>query len=53
MSRLCQNDLRKTEVLKFPSQLLLGKDMFSLKFVDLENETSISNLELDMIKVLK
>ena len=27
---------------KFPSKLLLGKDMFTLKFVDLENETSIS-----------
>ena len=27
---------------KFPSKLLLGKDMFTLTFVDLENETSIS-----------
>ena len=27
---------------KFPSNLLLGKDMFTLKLVDLENETSIS-----------
>ena len=27
---------------KFSSKLLLGKDMFTLTFVDLENETSIS-----------
>ena len=27
---------------KFPSKLLLGKDMFTLTFVDLENETGIS-----------
>ena len=26
----------------FPSKLLLGKDMFTLTFVDLENETRIS-----------
>ena len=38
---------------KFPSKLLLGKDMFTLTFVDLENETSISILELEMMKVLK
>ena len=39
-------------VLKFPSKLLLGKDMFTLTFVDLESDTSISILELDMMKVL-
>ena len=37
----------------FPSKLLLGKDMFTLTFVDLENETSISILEFEMINVLK
>ena len=40
-------------VLKFPSKLLLGKDMFTLIFVEIENETSISILELEMMKVLK
>ena len=34
----------------FPSNLLLGKDKFTLTFVDLENETSISILELEMTK---
>ena len=43
----------QTHVLKIPSELLLGKDMFTLKFVDLENETSISILELEMMKGLK
>ena len=38
---------------KICSKLLLGKDMFTLTFVDLENETSISILELEMMKVLK
>ena len=37
---------------KFPSKLLLGKDMFTLKFVDLENETSISNCEFEKMNVL-
>ena len=32
---------------KFPSKLLLGKDMFTLTFVDLENETSISIWEFE------
>ena len=44
---------RSRQVLKFPSKLLLGKDMFTLTFVDLENETSIPILELEMMKVLK
>ena len=26
---------------KFPSKLLVGKDMFTLTFVEVENETSI------------
>jgi uncharacterized membrane protein len=38
---------------KFPSKLLLGKDMFTLTFVDLENETSISIWEFDKMNVLK
>ena len=32
---------------KIPSKLLLGKDMFTLSFVDLENETSISIWEFE------
>ena len=38
---------------KFTSKLLLGKDSFTLTFVDLENETSISIWELEKMKVLK
>ena len=38
---------------KFPSKLLLGKDMFTLTFVDLENETSISIWEFEKMNVLK
>ena len=34
---------------KFPSKLLLGKDMFTLTFVDLENENSISIWEFEMM----
>ena len=32
---------------KFPSKLLLGKDMFTLTFVDLENETIFSIWEFE------
>ena len=32
---------------KFPSKVLFGKDMFTLIFVDLENETSISIWEFE------
>ena len=32
----------------FPSKLQLGKDMFTLTFVDHENETSISISEFEM-----
>ena len=38
---------------KFPSNLLLGKDMFTLTFVDLENESSISIWEFEKMNVLK
>ena len=38
---------------KFTSKLLLGKDMFTLTFVDLENETSISIWEFEKLNVLK
>jgi hypothetical protein len=37
----------------FPSKLLLGRDMFTLTFVELENETSISIWELEIIIVVK
>ena len=37
---------------KFPSKLLLVKDMFTLTFVDLENETSISIWEFEKVNVL-
>ena len=40
-------------VLKFPSKLQKGKDMFTLKFVDLENETSINIWDFDIMNVLK
>ena len=38
---------------KFPSKLLLAKDMFTLIFVDLENETSISIWEFEKMNVQK
>ena len=38
---------------KFPSKLLLGKDMFTLTFVDLENETSITIWGFEKMNVLK
>ena len=38
---------------KFPSKLLLGKDMFILTFVDLENETIFSNWEFEKMNVRK
>ena len=38
---------------KFPSKLLLGKDMFTLTFDVLENETRISIWELEKMNVLK
>ena len=44
---------RSRYILKFPSKLLLGKDMFTLTVVDLENETSISIWEFEIMNVLK
>ena len=38
---------------KFPSKLLLGKHMFTLTFVDIENETIISIWEFEKMNVLK
>ena len=38
---------------KFTSKLLLGKDMFTLTFVDFENVTSISIWEFEKMNVLK
>ena len=38
---------------KFPSKLLLGKDMFTLTFVDIEKGTSISIWEFEKMNVLK
>ena len=38
---------------KFPSKVLLLKDMFTLILVDLENESSISIWEFEKMNVLK
>ena len=38
---------------KLPSKLLLGKEMFTLTFVDLENETIFSNWEFEKMNFLK
>ena len=38
---------------KFPTKLLLGKDMFTLTFVDLDNEPIISIREFEKMKVIK
>jgi len=40
-------------VLKFLSKLQLGKDMFTLTMIDLENETSVSIWGFEMMIVLK
>ena len=42
-----------TYVLKIPSKLLLGKDMFTLTLVDLEDENSFSIWEFEMMIVLQ
>ena len=51
MSNIHFSDLDNVKITwithKFPSKLLLGKDMFKLTFVDLENETSISIWEFE------
>ena len=44
----CQNISTKVS-----SKLLLGRDMFALTFVNLENETSISIWEFEMMNILK
>ena len=49
----CQNNFPNTWVLNFSSNLLLGKDMFTLTLFDLEYETSVSIWEFEMIIVLK
>ena len=36
------DNVKMTCITKFPSKLLLGKDLFTLTFVDLEHETSVS-----------
>ena len=38
---------------KFPSKLLLGKDMYTLTFVDIESETRIPIWEFEKMNVLK
>ena len=38
---------------KFPSKLLLGKDMFTFTLVELEYETIVSIWEFEMMIVLK
>ena len=38
---------------KFTTKLLLGRDMLTLTFVDLEKETSISIWEFEKLNVLK
>ena len=40
------------KVLEFPSKLLLGKNMFTLTFVDLEYENSVSISEFETMIVL-
>ena len=48
------NNVKMTCITRnFPSKLLLGKDMFTLTFVDLENETTFSIWEFEKIYVLK
>ena len=38
---------------KYPSKLLQGKDIFTLTFVDLDNETRIPIWEFKVMNVLK
>jgi len=40
-------------VQKFPSKLLLGKDMFSMTLFDLEYETMVSIWEFETMIVIK
>jgi len=41
--------LPNTYVLKFSSKLTLGKDIFTLTYVELEYETSVSIWEFEMM----
>ena len=51
---LCLDNDKMTYIThNFPSKFLLGKDKFTLTFVDLENETSISIWEFEKMNVLK
>ena len=47
------DNVKMTCITKFPSKLLLGKDMFTLTFVDLEYETTASIWEFEMMMVIK
>ena len=57
MSNIHFSDLDNVKITcitqKFTSKLLLGKDMFTLTLVDLENKTSISIWEFEKMNVLK
>ena len=47
------DNVKMTCITQVSSKLLLGKDMFTLTFVDLENENSISLWEFEKMNVLK
>ena len=47
------DNVKMTCITQVYSKLLLGKDMFTLTFVDIENETSISIWEFEKMNVLK
>jgi len=50
---IMSNGLPNTKVIKFPSKLLLGKDMFTLTKFDPEYETSVSIWYFEMMIVIK
>ena len=47
------DNVKMTCITQVSSKLLLGKHMFKLTFVDLENETSISIWQFEKMNVLK
>ena len=47
------DNVKITCITQISFKLLLGKDMFTLTFDDLENETSISIWEFEKMNVLK
>ena len=47
------DNVKMTCITQVSFKITIRKYMFTLTFVDLENETSISILELEMMKVLK